>query len=153
MNKLQTTQILSIFKSNYQHSYKNLSNDDVDNLINLWTGLLKDYDFNIIMQAVNNLLSTHSFPPVIADILKEYNNLTNLKIERKKESALEKLERERAEEERENAELLAYYDDLSEESKIKVESMVDEEINANRYLKGLSQVARLICIKKYRGIG
>lgn len=152
MNNKQITELIYIFKMNYQHSYGHFSETDMRMTIKLWSEYLKDCNYTIVMQAAKNLLGKHIYPPVISDIIQEYNNLLKIQLEYKKKSAINELNEKRQEEERENAELLGYYEKLSDEIKLEIEIMVSKEILDNFCLRGLEKIARLICIEKYRNM-
>ena len=70
MNKAETLQILAIIKVAYPNSFNKFTNQDIKMLTKLWEIQFKDYDYKLVMNAVNTIISTdlNDFMPTIARI-------------------------------------------------------------------------------------
>lgn len=77
INRNNVIAILSVIKVAYPNFHNNLSeDDDLDNVINLWTTMFSDEDSGIVTEAVNALIATCKFPPTIADVKEKINLIT-----------------------------------------------------------------------------
>lgn len=71
MNNNDFLKILSILRAAYPNSYKDMTKTDVRSLINLWTKVMGDYDYQTVENAINCLVCTNTYPPTIADIKRQ----------------------------------------------------------------------------------
>jgi hypothetical protein len=71
MSEAEVTIILSIIKAAYPSGFKGISKKDAQATINLWTMQLADAPFAVVYLAVQQLISTSTFPPTIAEIRKQ----------------------------------------------------------------------------------
>lgn len=80
MNKAETLQILAIIKVAYPNSFNKFTNQDIKMLAKLWEIQFKDYDYKLVMNAVNTIISTdlNDFMPTIARIKEVCRSLSNL---------------------------------------------------------------------------
>lgn len=49
---------------------------DFDDVITVWNEALSDYPFELVKLAVNHIIATSKYPPVIADVVERINKLT-----------------------------------------------------------------------------
>lgn len=79
MNKAETLQILAIIKVAYPNSFNKFTKQDIEMLAKLWEIQFKDYDYKLVMNAVNTIISTdlNDFMPTIARIKEVCRNLAN----------------------------------------------------------------------------
>lgn len=76
MQRQDVIKLLSILKTAYPRFYANMTKEDANEAIELWTDMLKDCDTKVVMIATKNLINTLQFPPTIADIKNEIYKLT-----------------------------------------------------------------------------
>lgn len=79
MTREQSIQVLSLLKVAYPRFYTNLSKDDAENAISLWTSMLSDHCFDVIKLAVQKYIAQGKFPPTIADIRESLVEVTERK--------------------------------------------------------------------------
>lgn len=85
MQRDEIVSILTILKTAYPNSYKNMTKEDAENTINLWSVMFQNDDGRVVAIAVKELINTLQFPPTIADIK---NKMLELTTERKTPSEL-----------------------------------------------------------------
>ena len=68
MNRAETIQIIAYLAGNYQE-IKTKKDDEKEFMINAWLDCLKDYDYNIVMKAVKELMTSNMFIPKLAEII------------------------------------------------------------------------------------
>lgn len=85
MQRDEIVSILTILKTAYPNSYKNMTKEDAENTINLWSVMFQNDDSKVVAIAVKELINTLQFPPTIADIK---NKILELTTERKTPSEL-----------------------------------------------------------------
>ena len=67
MTRAETASTLSILVAAYPQFYKNFSNQQMDNVIDLWAEMFADDDVYVVKLALKELIATHSgYPPDIA---------------------------------------------------------------------------------------
>lgn len=78
MNKIETISILSVLKGAYPNFYKDLNKKDAETIINLWSEMFEDDDFNLVKAAVKAHVASDvkGFPPVIGQIKQSLNKIT-----------------------------------------------------------------------------
>ena len=69
MNKAETIQIITLLAGNYDSIAKK---DAIQKqlMVNTWFDLLKDLDYNLVLQAVKRTIITSEYPPTIHEIRK-----------------------------------------------------------------------------------
>lgn len=85
MQRDEIVSILTILKTAYPNSYKNMTKEDAENTINLWNVMFQNDDGRVVAIAVKELINTLQFPPTIADIK---NKMLELTTDRKTPSEL-----------------------------------------------------------------
>lgn len=75
MQRHDIIKILSVLKTAYPRFYSNMSKEDANETINLWLDMFKDFEVDVAMIAVRNLINTNEFPPTIAEVKNELYNL------------------------------------------------------------------------------
>lgn len=75
MQRQDVTKILSILKTAYPRFYSNMSKEDANETIALWTDMFEEEDVEAVTIAVKNLINYFQFPPTIADVKNELYKL------------------------------------------------------------------------------
>lgn len=75
MTKAETAQILAILKAAYPNTFKNLSAEDASATVNVWAAQFANMPVNVVMVAVNKLISTNVFPPTINEVKERIRGL------------------------------------------------------------------------------
>lgn len=75
MTKEETIKILSILKAAYPNSYKHMTKDEANGTITIWSIQFANIPAEIVMVAINKLISTSTFPPAISEVKAKIRNL------------------------------------------------------------------------------
>ena len=68
MTREETIKVLSILKAAYPNSYKNMTKDEANATVTVWSIQFAEIPAEIVMIAVNKLIATSTFPPAISEI-------------------------------------------------------------------------------------
>lgn len=68
MNREETIKLLSILKAAYPNSYKGMTKDEANGTISVWTMQFANIPANVVLLAVNKLISKSPFPPAISEV-------------------------------------------------------------------------------------
>ncbi|HRC81359.1 MAG TPA: replicative helicase loader/inhibitor [Sedimentibacter sp.] len=70
MTRDEATAILAILKTAYPAFYKDMSDEEIDDVINLWAAMFQDDNVKVVTEAVRAYIATDTkgFPPVIGQI-------------------------------------------------------------------------------------
>lgn len=77
MTKLETAKILAILTATYPTFYKDMKDEEMDGVIEIWTEMFKDCDYRLVSLAVKELINSYEYPPTIATIKNKIYELTN----------------------------------------------------------------------------
>ena len=80
MTKDDTAVILGILKTSYPNFYKDMSKNEMYNVLDLWSEMFADDDLDLVKVAVKALIQTLKFPPTIADVKQKMYDLTSKEI-------------------------------------------------------------------------
>lgn len=75
MTQKEATQILAILKAAYPNSYRGMTKDEAIGTVNVWATQFIDMPVNVVMIAVNKLISTNTFPPSIGEVKEKIRSL------------------------------------------------------------------------------
>ena len=75
MTREETIKILAILKAAYPNSYKNMTKDEANGTVMVWATQFADAPADIVMIAINKLISTNTFPPSISEVKSKIKNL------------------------------------------------------------------------------
>ncbi|MBO5909360.1 MAG: hypothetical protein J6Q67_06270 [Clostridia bacterium] len=75
MTRDETIKQLSILKAAYPNFYKDMSRDTANGTINIWASQFAKYPANVVMIAVNKLISLNTFPPSINEVKEKIRGL------------------------------------------------------------------------------
>lgn len=73
----ETKMILGILKTAYPNFYKEMSKQEMLNVVDLWADMFKNDNSKLVTVAVKELINSFQYPPTIADIKNKIYNLTN----------------------------------------------------------------------------
>lgn len=68
MNKKEALQVLAILKAAYPHSYNGMSKEEALGTVSVWCVQFANISADIVLMAVNKLISSCKFPPSIAEV-------------------------------------------------------------------------------------
>lgn len=68
MNDIEATKILAILTAAYPNAYKNMSDDEANGVVAIWTLQFADTPADIVFMALNKAISGCKFPPTISEI-------------------------------------------------------------------------------------
>ena len=75
MTQEETIKILTILKAAYPNSYKGMTKEEANGTVAIWTMQFSNMPADIVLMAVNKLISTSQFPPTISEVKKKISNL------------------------------------------------------------------------------
>lgn len=75
MTRDETIKMLAILKAAYPNSYKEMTKDEANGMIAVWTMQFANMPADIVLMALNKLISTSQFPPAISEVKKKISNL------------------------------------------------------------------------------
>ena len=75
MTREETIKILAILKAAYPNSYKNMTKEEASGTVAVWTMQFATIPAEIVLIAVNKLISTSPFPPAICEVKKKIGGL------------------------------------------------------------------------------
>lgn len=75
MTQDETIKILAILKAAYPNSYKGMTKDEAMGTIAIWTMQFDDIPADIVLMAINKLISTNQFPPSISEVKSKFSTL------------------------------------------------------------------------------
>ena len=75
MTREETIKILAILKAAYPNSYKNMTKEEASGTVTVWAMQFANTPAEIVMIAVNKLISTSPFPPAICEVKKKISGL------------------------------------------------------------------------------
>lgn len=75
MNKREAAQILAILKAAYPNSYKGMSKEEAAGTVSVWAMQFANMPVDIVMMAVNKMISTSQFPPAISEVKRKIGSL------------------------------------------------------------------------------
>lgn len=75
MTRDETIKMLAILKAAYPNSYKGMTKDEANGMIAVWTMQFADMPADIVLMALNKLISTSQFPPAISEVKKKISSL------------------------------------------------------------------------------
>lgn len=68
MTKKEALQVLAILKAAYPNSYNGMSEQEAIGTATVWSTQFSNLSADIVLMAVNKLISTNKFPPSIAEV-------------------------------------------------------------------------------------
>lgn len=75
MTQDETIKILAILKAAYPNSYKGMTKDEAMGTIAIWTMQFESVPVDIMLMAINRLISNKPFPPAISEVKLELHSL------------------------------------------------------------------------------
>lgn len=73
----ETKMILGILKTAYPNFYKEMSKQEMLNVVDLWADMFKNDNSKLVTVAVKELINSFQYPPTIADVKNKMYSLTN----------------------------------------------------------------------------
>lgn len=75
MTQEETKQILQVLRINYPSTFRNMSANDSQAFLKLWSVSFKDYDYSLVAHAVNDIIQSdiRDFAPNVAQVKKRIN--------------------------------------------------------------------------------
>jgi len=68
MTREETIKVLAILKAAYPNSYKNMSKEEANGTVSVWAMQFATYPPELVMIAINKLISSSPFPPAICEV-------------------------------------------------------------------------------------
>ena len=68
MTREETIKVLAILKAAYPNSYKNMTKDEANGTVMIWSMQFANTPVELVMVAINKLISKSPFPPAICEV-------------------------------------------------------------------------------------
>lgn len=68
MTKEETLQLLAVLKAAYPASYSNMTKREANGTVAVWYMQFADVPADVVLMAVQKLISTNKFPPAISEV-------------------------------------------------------------------------------------
>lgn len=75
MTREETIKVLAILKAAYPNSYKGMTKDEANGMIATWQMQFHQVPANVLLIAINKLISTNQFPPAISEVRTTLRNM------------------------------------------------------------------------------
>lgn len=75
MTRDETIKLLAILKAAYPNSYRGMTKEEANGTVLVWSTQFAKYPANVVMIAVNKLISKSTFPPAINEVKEEIRGL------------------------------------------------------------------------------
>jgi hypothetical protein len=75
VNKKEAVQILAILKASYPNFYKNLSQEDAQGIVSVWSMQFADMSAEVVFMALNKAVSISKYPPTIAEVKEKISSV------------------------------------------------------------------------------
>lgn len=75
MTREETIKVLAILKAAYPNSYRNMTKEEANGTVAVWAMQFADVPADIVLIAVNKLISTSPFPPAICEVKKKIGGM------------------------------------------------------------------------------
>ena len=75
MNRKEATQVLAILKAGYPNSYKNITPEEVQGIVGVWSMQFADMSAEIVLMALNKAISTCKYPPTVAEVKEKISSI------------------------------------------------------------------------------
>lgn len=78
MNRVEVLKIMAVLRAAYPQYYRNISDEDAANVVNLWTDLFAEDDASFVGAAVKAIIvaDNREFPPLVGTIKEKMRQLT-----------------------------------------------------------------------------
>lgn len=77
MTHEEVKKALTVLKSAYPNTFKNLSSGEAQNILALYTQMLSEYPSNVVFVAIKNYIKENEYAPTIAGIINEIKKITS----------------------------------------------------------------------------
>lgn len=75
MTRDETIKVLALLKAAYPNAYKGMTKEEAMGTISIWTMQFESVPVDIMLMAINRLISTKPFPPAISEVKLELHSL------------------------------------------------------------------------------
>lgn len=75
MTREETIKILAILKAAYPNSYKNMTKEEANGTVTVWAMQFSTIPAEVVILAINKLISTSPFPPAISEVKNKISGL------------------------------------------------------------------------------
>ena len=75
MTRDETIKVLAVMKAAYPNSYKGMSREEANGVVNVWTLQFANTPYEIVQIAVAKLISKNTFPPTISEVKQKIHGL------------------------------------------------------------------------------
>ena len=75
MNRKETAQLLAILKAAYPNHYRDMSAEDAQGTVSVWSMQFADMPAEIVLMALNKVISTSKYPPTVAEVKEKFSSI------------------------------------------------------------------------------
>ena len=75
MTKKEAVQILAVLKAAYPNFYKDMTAAEAQGTVSVWSMQFADISAEIVLMALNKVISTSKYPPTIAEVKEKFSGI------------------------------------------------------------------------------
>ena len=75
MNRKESAQVIAILKASYPNFYKNLTKEDAQGIVSVWSIQFANVPADIVLMALNKAIDNCNYPPSIAEVKKKIESV------------------------------------------------------------------------------
>lgn len=75
MTRQEAIKVLSILKAAFPNSYKGITKEEANGVVNIWAVQFTNIPFPVVSIAINKLISTATFPPTVGEVKEKIRSL------------------------------------------------------------------------------
>lgn len=77
MNRKEATQVLTILGASYPKFYRNITDEETQGIVGVWSMQFASVPADIVLMALNKAVSVNDYPPTIADVKKKISSVNS----------------------------------------------------------------------------
>ena len=77
MKKVEVTKIIMVLKTSYPYAFKDMSKEEIESMVSLYEEMFKDDSYEVVSNAIVDLIKTYDYLPSIATIKNKIYDLTH----------------------------------------------------------------------------
>ena len=78
MNRKDITKIIMMLKISYPYAFKEMNEQEVESMVNLYQEMFKEYTYEEVSKAITNIINTSEYMPTIATIKSKIYEIKHL---------------------------------------------------------------------------
>lgn len=75
MTREETIKVLAILKAAYPNSYKNMTREEANGTVAVWSMQFAAFPVEVVLLAINKIISSSTFPPSISEVKEKMRSM------------------------------------------------------------------------------